>query len=113
MTTSHKPKTPSLSLKERRQYHALECVDCHRLIPPGRGMVDRLSPGGAVLCEPCLRFRRQIEVRIVELCAVPAGCSKEKIAEDLERFGVPPEMTEAARLRLHESGRLVSGGRSK
>lgn len=109
----HRPKARSseMSPGARRAYHYFTCADCERPIPPGESRSDH-GNGEEIdlLCEPCFRLRRQIEARILEACNVAGGLSKEKIGEDLERFGVTPEMTEAARLRLHTEGRLVHGG---
>jgi hypothetical protein len=96
----------------RLEEHLFDCADCGHLIPRGEQQFiadDPEHPGEAqILCEPCHRLRLQIEARIAEICAVPAGLPKEKIYADLERFGVDQDFAEAARLRMHSDGRLVS-----
>lgn len=98
--------------RPRRAHHVFTCEDCERPIPPGESRSDQGEDEKIfLLCEPCFRLRRQIEARILEACSVPGGLPREEIIEDLERFGVPPEMTEATRVRLHSDGRLVYSGR--
>ena len=72
-------------------------------VPPGS-----LDETLQVRCEPCDRLRRQIETRIVEICAAsPNGILADEIYYDLEQFGVDRDLAEAARLRLHADGRLI------
>jgi len=111
---SHRHYRPNkeLSPGSRRAHHVFTCEDCERPIPPGESRSDQGEDEEIVLlCEPCFRLRRQIEARILEACSVTGGLPREEIIEDLERFGVPPKMTEATRVRLHADGRLVYSGR--
>lgn len=100
----HKSRTPTV--EERRAEHLFPCSDCGHLIRPGQSMVIQSQP----LCEPCYRLRCQIEERILEAirAAPDQMLTKDQIHEDLERFGVDKDLAEAARLRMHEDGRLVS-----
>ena len=63
------------------------------------------------LCDGCFVFRLKIEDCILELLYNAPGntLASDKIHEALERFGVPKELTEAARQRMHRDGRLVYG----
>jgi hypothetical protein len=97
-------------LIDRYEHNLLACVDCGRLILPGKAILYSAKGDGTVqtLCEPCHRLRRQIEVRIAEICNRPGGLPSERIYADLERFGVDRDLVEAARVRMHADGRLVS-----
>ena len=105
---SHRNYRLKQSPASRRAHNIFMCADCNRPIPPGESLSEQVEGEEIVLlCEPCFRLRRLIEGRIIEACNVLAGLTKEKIGEDLARFGVPREMAEAARIRLHSDGRLV------
>jgi len=113
----YQPKhRPLPTLSERVKHYLCPCVDCNRLVPPGQAwiFISRTKPPeeeGQVLCEPCLRLRGLIEGRIMEIVEAAPGhsLSNAMIYEDLERFGVDQDLTEAARLRLLIEGRLVDG----
>jgi len=113
----YQPKTrmpPTVA--ERVEHHLFSCVDCNRLIPPDRALTFTIhakpdpAESSLVLCEPCYRLRQQIETRIMEIVSAAPGHSLHttRIYEDLECFGVDQDLVEAARLRMHADGRLVS-----
>lgn len=111
-----KPRPPTTM--ERIRYHYFDCVDCGRLVSGSERRINfdhtklpDVPPGSMlVLCEPCLRLRKQIESRIMEIVdAAPSHTlSSERVYEDLEQFGVERDLVEAARFRMHADGRLVA-----
>lgn len=92
------------------------CVDCGRLLPPGKIFIGvTLTPQGTLeekdpldqetVCEPCGRLRMQVECRIKELLIGrdPPEVDPEEVYVDLERYGVPRDITDAAARRMYSN----------
>jgi len=60
------------------------------------------------VCIRCGKYELEIEDRISKVCALyPGGVYREKIIEDLDKFGVPEELTEIIWKRMLNEGRLA------